>query len=274
VNDLKREDVDLMTDTNEDFAMDSFDDSVMESDQSETEGKTLILMQDTQSDNDSFVDDKSNGITGSSYIDALPDQAFHTVTDANDSTCCLAFYTYDKNTSSYPITHSISLISVGSVDEKLRFYTVNDMGGISYVDQVSDFSDSVVSVQFSFDGKYLAAGSYDTTVKIFQINFKESNIDIQYKHQLHGPTSDIEWIAWHPRGYALLAGSNDATLWMWLANTSTVMQVFSGHVGSVLCGGFANQGRLVVSGNYSYFEKNKNWPFYIDLIKKYNCRGR
>ena len=35
----------------------------------------------------------------------------------------------------------------------------------------------------------------------------------------------MEWLAWHPRGDVLLAGSDDFTAWMWNASSGACMQV-------------------------------------------------
>jgi angio-associated migratory cell protein len=43
-------------------------------------------------------------------------------------------------------------------------------------------------------------------------------------HDLEGPGGAIEWVAWHPKGSVLLAGSDDMTAWMWLAGTGQCMQ--------------------------------------------------
>ena len=37
----------------------------------------------------------------------------------------------------------------------------------------------------------------------------------------------MEWLAWHPRGDVLLAGSEDFTAWMWNASLGTCMQARS-----------------------------------------------
>jgi WD40 repeat protein len=42
---------------------------------------------------------------------------------------------------------------------------------------------------------------------------------------LEGPGDGIDWVAWHPKGDILLAGSEDFTMWMWLAQTGNCMQV-------------------------------------------------
>ena len=46
----------------------------------------------------------------------------------------------------------------------------------------------------------------------------------------------------------MLAGSQDGTVWMWLALTGACMQVFAGHEAGVTCGGFTSDGATVVTG--------------------------
>jgi len=54
---------------------------------------------------------------------------------------------------------------------------------------------------------------------------------------------------WHPKGNVLLAGSADCTSWMWSVPKGKEMQIFAGHGGPVLCGGFTPDGKLVVTGS-------------------------
>lgn len=35
----------------------------------------------------------------------------------------------------------------------------------------------------------------------------------------------MDWMSWHPKGDVVLAGSEDFTMWMWLAQTGACMQV-------------------------------------------------
>ena len=44
-------------------------------------------------------------------------------------------------------------------------------------------------------------------------------------HNLEGPGESVEWVAWHPRGDVILAGSEDFTAWMWNAQSGEMMQV-------------------------------------------------
>ncbi|KAF5825567.1 WD40-repeat-containing domain protein [Dunaliella salina] len=64
---------------------------------------------------------------------------------------------------------------------------------------------------------------------------------------LEGPEGAIEWVRWHPKGNVLLAGSDDMTMWMWLALTGAYMQMFAGHSGPVTDGRFSADGKVIVS---------------------------
>lgn len=68
-------------------------------------------------------------------------------------------------------------------------------------------------------------------------------------HTLEGPDEEVTWVAWHPRGDLLLAGSTDMRCWLWNATSAACMHVFSGHSAAVTCGCFTADGRHVVTGS-------------------------
>lgn len=49
--------------------------------------------------------------------------------------------------------------------------------------------------------------------------------DGQLVKSLEGPGGAVDWVKWHPKGDVVLAGSEDFTMWMWLAQTGNCMQV-------------------------------------------------
>jgi ribosome assembly protein SQT1 len=53
-----------------------------------------------------------------------------------------------------------------------------------------------------------------------------STEDAKLIQTLEGPGGSVDWLTWHPKGDVLLAGSEDFTLWMWLAQTGACMQVW------------------------------------------------
>ncbi|KAJ3277779.1 hypothetical protein HK104_002979 [Borealophlyctis nickersoniae] len=103
-------------------------------------------------------------------------------------------------------------------------------------------TDSVSAVGFSHDGQFAASGGMDGKVHVFNVATGQLAVTLE------GPT-DITWIDWHPKGNVLLAGSEDATTWMWSVPSGTCMAVFTGHADSVTCGQFTPDGKTVVTGS-------------------------
>jgi ribosome assembly protein SQT1 len=68
-------------------------------------------------------------------------------------------------------------------------------------------------------GSLLATASLDSTVRVWRVS------DGACVQSLEGPGDGVEWVAWHPKGDVVLAGSEDFTLWMWLAQSGNCMQV-------------------------------------------------
>ena len=64
---------------------------------------------------------------------------------------------------------------------------------------------------------------------------------------LEGPSEDLTFIDWHPKGYVLLCGSVDRSAWMFNAANGEVMESFFGHEQEINCGGFTPNGKKVVT---------------------------
>jgi angio-associated migratory cell protein len=112
-------------------------------------------------------------------------------------------------------------------------------------------TDSVSCVAFNYhcrtnnEGpKYAAVGGYDGAILIYD---PDTGALLQ---PLEGP-SDIEWLAWHPKGgTVLLAGSMaDGTIWMYHIVQKTCLQVFCGHESGVTAGSFSPDGKWALSAS-------------------------
>lgn len=139
-------------------------------------------------------------------------------------------------------------ISVNPVDSRIVITGGGDDIGVIWnredgtvLHTLTGHSDSVVSVDFSFDGKYAATGGYEGVVKIWEV---ATGALVQ---TLEGPSQEVEWVNWHKKGNIILAGSGDGTVWMWLATTGECMHVFAGHEDSVTCGSFTGSGKVSFS---------------------------
>lgn len=170
------------------------------------------------------------------------------------------------------------LVATGGGDDKAFIWRVGqeafeETGGAFL--ELSGHSDTVSRLAFSNDGSTLATGGMDGRVKVWEVSTGRC------LQTLEGPGEAVEWLAWHPKGNVVLAGAADFTAWMWLAQTGVCMQVgepspglqsgqcvaqqavaagwqklrctpmlqvFTGHSGSVTCGGFTPNGKQVVTG--------------------------
>src|SRR4051812_18060502 len=81
----------------------------------------------------------------------------------------------------------------------------------------------VNSVAFSPDGRTIASGSYDTTIKLWD---GQSG---QERASLKGHTDPVVSVAFSPDGKALASGSYDGTIKLWDAATGQERATLKGH---------------------------------------------
>lgn len=76
--------------------------------------------------------------------------------------------------------------------------------------EVLDRTGAVFSVAFSPDGKILASGRLDGTVRLSDVATRR-----QLGSPLTGPTGTVNSVAFSPDGKTLAAGSSDGTVRLW-----------------------------------------------------------
>ncbi|KAK9172190.1 WD domain G-beta repeat family protein [Cryptosporidium meleagridis] len=109
-----------------------------------------------------------------------------------------------------------------------------------------DHSDTVSCASYSTDGKYFATGGCDGTIRVYG---NEASNEGQLISILEGPSDELEFIRWHPRGPCIFGGGVDGTGWIWMASDGRVLSVLSGHGDSITCGDFSNEGKIVCTGS-------------------------
>ena len=105
-------------------------------------------------------------------------------------------------------------------------------------------SKEVNSVAFSPDGKRIASGSSDTTIRIWDVETGR-----MVTSPFEGHTSEVYSVAFSPDGNCVASGSWDKTIRIWDAETGQIIAgPFEGHTGHIYSVAFSSDGKQVASG--------------------------
>ena len=105
---------------------------------------------------------------------------------------------------------------------------------------------SVNSVAFSPDGKHIASGSWEKTIRLW-----DAQTGCQVGNPLQGHTDSVNSVAFSPDGRHIVSGSLDKTIRLWDAQTGCqVGNPLQGHTDSVKSVTFSPDGRHIVSGSW------------------------
>ena len=100
----------------------------------------------------------------------------------------------------------------------------------------------VSSVAFSPDGTTLASGSWDNTVRLWDV------LTGAHEKTFTGHTSWVSSVAFSPDGTTLASGSADDTIQLWDVLTGAHQKTLTGHIDSVYSIAFSPDGRILASG--------------------------
>jgi WD40 repeat protein len=104
-------------------------------------------------------------------------------------------------------------------------------------------SETVNSVAFSPDGKTLASGSEDHTIKLWEVTTG------RVLRTLTGHSDGVNSVAFSPDGKRLASGGDDKTIKLWDVSTGTELHTLTGLGHWILSVTFSPDGRLLASGN-------------------------
>ena len=101
----------------------------------------------------------------------------------------------------------------------------------------------VISIAYSPDGKMLASGSGDNTVKLWDARSGD------LLRTLEGHTDTVLSVAFAPDGKTLASGSEDNAIKLWDARSGALLRTLEGHTDSVYSVAFAPDGNTLASGS-------------------------
>jgi WD40 repeat protein len=99
-------------------------------------------------------------------------------------------------------------------------------------------------VAFSPDGKTVVSGSYDKTLRVWDVASGQS------LRTLEGHGESVDAVAFSPDGKTVVSGSSDSTLRVWDVATGQSLPMLTGHTGAVYAVAFSSDGKTVVSGSH------------------------
>ncbi|MDY7050261.1 MAG: serine/threonine-protein kinase [Microcystis panniformis WG22] len=114
----------------------------------------------------------------------------------------------------------------------------------SFLDKtLTGHSYTVHSLAYSPDGRYIASGSMDNTIKIWEVaTGKELRI-------LTGHSDWVNSVAYSPDGRYLASGNADATIKIWEMATGKELRTLTGHSYTVHSLAYSPDGRYIASGS-------------------------
>ena len=114
--------------------------------------------------------------------------------------------------------------------------------------ELAGHTETVEFAKFNFDGKFMISGGMNNQLRIWGTETNE--FELLYT-VTDGPTEDLNFLEWHPKGNVFITGGKDYLIWLYNGSNGTFIQCLAGHEAEVLQAKFTltDGGKHVVSSS-------------------------
>ena len=140
-------------------------------------------------------------------------------------------------------SHNPHFIAYGggqdNFDIRMRYSDDGDWRG-----QVEGHTKRVTSLAFKPNSYLLASGSYDDTIRIWDVGDRDN---LRHVRTLRGHTDNVGSVAWSPDGRVLASASSDGTVRLWNPDNGINFAVLRGHTTGIWSVAWSPDGRILAS---------------------------
>lgn len=109
---------------------------------------------------------------------------------------------------------------------------------------IEGHTNNVTALAVTRDGKFLATGSSDKTIRLWDLTGAAPRLARMYQ----GHSEEVSSLAFSPDGQTLASGSNDQSVRLWRVSLSDEHQNYADHTAYVWTAAFSPDGKLIADG--------------------------